>query len=293
MLDPWICTCASSAKFHELEFNPCVHPDMRELEMKEWLMSSVVNASLLRNWKLAASALLFLLATAPTFGSVIVAPSGMMTVDGNETPIPISQNPNNKLWGIGTWDSELEDFTGYEVQTAEFSASLSGLIDPDPMISYGISVTDFGAPSVFGFFFSTPIVPVVGPNAVDASIAGALNDFTGNGVSITPTGPLLQSSTVSLPVTGMGVDVGPAAVHGPGAPGAFYTYGAFSAGPIPGPVGAWTTLSASLGFTLSGGGDIAVLTGFAQIVPVPEPSSLALLGMGAAALALVARRRRK
>jgi hypothetical protein len=166
------------------------------------------------------------------------------------------------------------------------------LIDPDPMISYGISVTDFGAPSVFGFFFSTPIVPVVGPNTVDASIAGALNDFTGNGVSITPTGPLLQSSTVSLPLTSMGVDVGPAAAYGPGAPGAFYTYGAFAAGPIPGPVGAWTTLSATLGFTLSGGGDIAVLTGFAQIVPIPEPSSFALLGMGAAALAFVARRRK-
>jgi hypothetical protein len=52
-------------------------------------------------------------------------------------------------------------------------------------------------------------------------------------------------------------------------------------------------LSTAIGFSLSGGGDIAVLTGFAQIVPVPEPSSLALLGIGAAALALVARRRRK
>lgn len=216
-----------------------------------------------------------------------------MTVDGNQVQIPLSQNPNNDLWGIGSWDSNLNDFTGWEAQSSEFSASLSGVIDPDPMISYGISVTDFGAPSVFGFFFSTPIVPVVGPNTVDASIAGALNDFTGNGVSITPTGPLLQSSTVSAPLTAMGVDVGPAAVHGPGPAGAFYTYGAFTAGPIAGPAGVWTSLSATLGFTLSGGGDIAVLTGFAQIVPVPEPSSFALLGMGAAALALVVRKRRK
>lgn len=256
-------------------------------------MSSVVNATLLRNWKLAAAAVFFLVVAAPAFGTVIVGPVGTMTVDGNNMPVPISQNPGNGLWGIGTWDSKLNDFTGYEVSTAEFSASLSGLIDPDPMISYGISVTDFGAPSIFGFFFSTPIVPVIGPNAVDASIAGALNDFTGNGVSITPTAALLQLSSVGPAVTSMGVDVGPAAAYGPGAPGAFYTYGAYTAGPIPGPIGVWTTLSTAIGFSLSGGGDIAVLTGFAQIVPVPEPSSLALLGIGAAALALVARRRRK
>lgn len=81
-------------------------------------------------------------------------------------------------------------------------------------------------------------------------------------------------------------------VHGPGPAGAFYTYGPFTAGPLAGPVGAWTTLSATLGFTLSIGGDIAVLTGFAQDRAGAQPSSIALLGMGGVALALVARRRK-
>ena len=256
-------------------------------------MNLAANATLLRNWKLPAVAFLLMLAASPAFGAAVLVPSGTLTVDGNPVSIPIGFNPESGLWGIGTWDSELGDFTGFSVSSAEFSADISGVMDPDPMISYGISVSDFGAPSVFGFFFSTPIVPVVGANTVDASVAGALNDFTGNGVSITPTGPLLQLSTVGLPTTSMGVDVGPAAAFGAGPAGAFYTYGAFASGVIPGPVGAWTVLSTSIGFTLSGGGDIVVLTGFAEILPVPEPSSMALLGMGVAAFALMARRRRK
>jgi hypothetical protein len=171
-------------------------------------------------------------------------------------------------------------------------ATVNGEYDPDPQVSYGISIQDFGAPSVFGFLFSSPIVLPAGPNSVNSSIAGALNDVNGSGVSITPTlGPNVQIADLGLPTTNMGVDVGPADIHGPAAPGAFYTYGAFALGPQPGPPGAWTNLSITLGFTLSGGSDIAVLTGFAQVVP--EPSSVVLLGLGSVALIGFYRRRRR
>lgn len=58
-------------------------------------------------------------------------------------PIPISQNPNNDLWGFGTWDSNINDFTGWETETAGFSVSLSGLIDPVDDFLTASPVTDF------------------------------------------------------------------------------------------------------------------------------------------------------
>ncbi|MGE3843810.1 MAG: PEP-CTERM sorting domain-containing protein [Vicinamibacterales bacterium] len=187
-------------------------------------------------------------------------------------------------------------------EDAEFRVSITGFLDPDPSIAYGIAVTDFGAPSSFAFAFFTPIVPVGFPNTVLGSVSGGLTDFTGNGVSITPLladsdgdgVAELQVATVQAPTTTMGVDVGLPFSSGPGTPGANYVYGAYAAGPMPGPgPGPWTGLSLTTSFLLSGDGDIAALTGFASIEPevVPEPMSLVLLGSGLLGIALRRRQR--
>ena len=161
------------------------------------------------------------------------------------------------------------------IETDEFMIQLDGFLDPDPSIAYGIAVTDYGAPSVFGFLFFTPIVPTGPGTVVNGSLVGGFTDMTGDGVSITPTGALVQTSDLHFPATAMGVDVGPAFAAPAGPAGALYPYGAFSSGVIPGPVGLWTGLSVSAGFGLSGGGDIAVLTGFASVetAAVPEGSA--------------------
>jgi hypothetical protein len=216
-----------------------------------------------------------------------------MSIDGTEWSVPIGFAPELGLYGIGTWDPGTESFSGFDLTTeAGDHVNISGVLDPDPAISYTIGVTDFGAPSVFGFFFLSPIVVGALPTSVDASVTGGLTDFTGNGVTITPTAAFLQIADVGAPTTNMGVNVGGPVSGGPGPSGALYAYGPFSDGPQPGPAGPWSTLSVTIGFSLSGGADSAALNGFAQIVEVPEPSSVCMLAMGALGLLYFARRRR-
>jgi len=184
-------------------------------------------------------------------------------------------------------------------KAGEWSIRLNGSLDQDPSIAYGIAVVDFGAPSSFSFLFFTPIVPTGPSVAVNSSLVGTVTDFTGDGVSITPSGSLVQSSALSSPATSMGVDVGPAFSGGPGPAGALYVYGPYSAGPVAGPSGIWTGLSITVEFGLSGGGDTATLSGFAEVVEAREipdsgPGALGLIccGLMLAGGALLRRRER-
>jgi hypothetical protein len=214
--------------------------------------------------------------------STLTAVSGFATHAAVEKPVPAIS-----LWvdGKSYEGPRIQEIIGedgklrygvdsFVLETPDFVITLSSVMDPDPSIAYGIAVTDFGAPSTFAFLFSTPIVPTGFPNQVNASLVGGLTDFTGDGVSLTPTGAFAQTSSLGLPLTSMGVDVGAAFAAGPGNPGAFYAYGPYAAGPIAGPgPGPWTVLQTLTDFKLSGNGDIAALTGFAQIVTAPVPEA--------------------
>jgi hypothetical protein len=170
------------------------------------------------------------------------------------------------------------------INLGEDQVTITGKASADPTISYGLAVTDFGAPSVFGFIFSIPVLagelPAL-PTVVSSSIVGGLTDFAGDGVTITAlnTSGLIQDNF--LDGVAFTWSVGPSASFGPGSPGSLYTYGAYAFGPAAGPAGPFVGLfTTSVAFGLSGGGDVAALTGFCSITPVPLPPTLLLLGSG-------------
>jgi hypothetical protein len=244
----------------------------------------------------AALAAILFVGTSGQNASAVVVPTPEVTVSVGGTTVPVTGwtwNATDEQWELESW----------QWSNAEGSVQATGLLDFDPSIAYGFTVTDFGAPTTFTFSTSMPIAPTGPGTSVNASLSGGLTDNNGNGVTLTPNpangdpdgdgfieAQIGQLGLGAIPNVNMGVDVGLAETHSGGGPS--YTYGSYIAGPQPGPVGMWNSLGVTLSFTLSGGGDVASLTGFVEVV-VPEPSSIVLGAFGALAIAGVVYRRKR
>jgi hypothetical protein len=240
---------------------------------------------------LAAGLVLLWAADASATGIVEPAPEVMVLVDGELVTLPsfdVNADGTHYLFdadtsGVGNGDFDL--------------TLLSGEGDTDPMLTYGISVTDFGAPTTFTFMFTLPII-ATGPSlSVSASMSATVTDGGDGVVGIAPVAPetTLQQSFVSpdagFTLVNAGVDVGPgsAAIPLTGIPGSGL-HGPFASGPLAGPAITADFLKITLAFTGTGDGDVYTINGGMVVNAVPEPGTLSLLAVGLGG-ALVARRR--
>jgi hypothetical protein len=185
--------------------------------------------------------------------------------------------------------------------------TMSGLLDPDPALGYAAAVTDFGAPSVFGFLFGLPIVPTAAPGVVTHSESSSTTDFPGSaaGTAVTALAPPLGipvdgdlvteqfvytlSQDGGLNFLNAGLDIRPSFVGASPSD----TQAAVNLGPIAGPgaAGFYNFMRVDVNFSMTGGGDAYTWNGVATVVP--EPATAALFGMGLGGLALFGRRRRE
>ena len=169
----------------------------------------------------------------------------------------------------------------------------------DPFLTYGYAVvnnTNFT--QTYTATYTSPIVPgVTLPNFVRATISGGLVDGNGNGVTLglAPGAGTTQTFSLSndggLTFVNAGVDVGSPETEF-GASGSFL-YGLYGTPTVAGPLGSWTHMRLETRFTLTGGGDVAAIGGYAEILPIPEPSEIAFMLSGHALAGVIARRRRE
>jgi hypothetical protein len=260
-------------------------------------------------WQLVAAAMATILSSGQSsvHAGILPSPSVSVSIDGvpGPTVTPV-YDPNALGDGKGAWTIE-----GYVYETPSGPSGdggridLSGYLDPDPTILFTGAVVDFGSPSNFSFSYVLPLVPTVfNPSIVSDSLSGSATDSGNDGVTLTPNAPpagintdgdgIPEIQVFSVSADGsnwsnVGLDQGPAEVFPNGA--VSDTYGPFIEGPIPTIAGGpWTHMRADLNFKLPGFGDAFSFTGRKDLVAVPEPGSLGLLGF--ALIACLAGRRR-
>ncbi len=110
------------------------------------------------------------IASAVLIGSLLVAAPGhaiptctaLATIDGEDFVFTVESEDGKTYYA---------DLATPIVRTGWELTGLSVTLNSDPNISYGVSIKDLETASTFSFSFGVPIVPVIGPNRVSASIS--------------------------------------------------------------------------------------------------------------------------
>jgi hypothetical protein len=237
------------------------------------------------------------------------AASVMLTVDGGAAmSLPTYQDGKFTLVDGSSCEQSAPSGACLVESAGAWRVELFAQLNPDPDIGYAIAVTDFGAPSTFGFSFLQGIVPTAAPGLVQASLSGSTTNGGGvaGPVTITPVAPPLGIPTdgdlipeiqvYTLSTDGgatflsAGLDLGPAFTSNPAL--ISDVYGPFNTALVGGPAaaGAYDTMRVDVNFGLSGGGDIFTFNGSAFVIP--EPATAGLLALGLVGLAVAGRSRR-
>jgi hypothetical protein len=211
-------------------------------------------------------------------------------------------------WVIGT--PGYNEWTWDTLNPDGGSIVMSGMLDPDPEISFSMGVVDPGAASNFSFMFVLPLSPQFpNPSVVFDSLTGTVTNAVGPNVTVTALGPPagipvdgdgvteLQVYTLSddggVTWKNVGLDAGPTqvTVTPPATSQLYGPPGGYNQGPIPTIAGGpWTHMRVDLNFRLSGGSDAFSFSG--SKVLVPEPGTIVLLAFGVVGAAGLSRRRR-
>jgi len=171
--------------------------------------------------------------------------------------------------------------------------AVSGHGDPD--LSYGFfAKNNTSSVQTYTVTIGGSITtPVGGPATVYADIAGSLTNPSGS-LTIAPVAgnPAIQRFLLSAgggPLVNAGVNVGSA--YTASATGTSIYNPSFATGVAP-TGGAWDYMQITSQFTLTPDRDVASISGFASITPVPEPESYAMLLAGLGIVGFIGRRKK-
>lgn len=167
---------------------------------------------------------------------------------------------------------------------SSFSFYAAGNVDPD--MSYGfVAKNSTGATQTYSYTQGESLVPsVAGAYSLYADVSGSVNNVVTSGtpsLTLAPTvanGNYVQQVLLgngSTATFNAGVGVGDALTVATAGTSTYGTFASTATG-----TGNYDYWEFQTQFTLTGGKDLAQVTGYAELTPVPEPSSYLMLALG-------------